>query len=96
MTLQTNEFIRRFLMHVLPSGFHRIRHYGLLSNKTRKETLPLSQKHLQVMPVTQETNQTDKDEAVFTCRVCGEAMIVISVVERQYTARGPPLQELRS
>jgi Putative transposase len=32
MTLETGEFIRRFLMHVLPKGFHRIRHYGLLAN----------------------------------------------------------------
>ena len=32
MTLKTGEFIRRFLMHVLPKGFHRIRHYGLLAN----------------------------------------------------------------
>ena len=35
MTLATHEFIRRFLMHVLPNGFHRIRHYGLLTNGNR-------------------------------------------------------------
>jgi hypothetical protein len=35
MTLDTHEFIRRFLMHVLPQGFHRIRHYGLLNNAAR-------------------------------------------------------------
>lgn len=42
MTLQTDEFIRRFLIHVLPSGFHRIRHYGLLSNKARSEAIPVN------------------------------------------------------
>jgi hypothetical protein len=36
MTFGTEEFIRRFLLHVLPSGFHRIRHYGLLANANRK------------------------------------------------------------
>ena len=36
MTLTTEEFMRRFLLHVLPSGFHRIRHYGLLANANRK------------------------------------------------------------
>jgi hypothetical protein len=36
MTLRSDEFMRRFLLHVLPSGFHRIRHYGLLANANRK------------------------------------------------------------
>jgi Putative transposase len=35
MTLDTHEFIRRFLMHVLPAGFHRIRYYGFLTSQTR-------------------------------------------------------------
>lgn len=39
MTLSTNEFIRRFLIHVLPKGFHRIRHYGLLANPVRRDNL---------------------------------------------------------
>ena len=39
MTLAPDEFIRRFLLHVLPSGFHRIRHYGLIANTTRKDNL---------------------------------------------------------
>jgi len=96
MTLHTNEFIRRFLMHVLPSGFHRIRHYGLLANKTRKETLPLVRKHLHITSLPQETTEAEKEDVVYTCRECGEAMIVIGMVERQYAARGPPMQEVRS
>ena len=39
MTLATNEFIRRFLIHVLPAGFHRIRHYGLLASSNRAENI---------------------------------------------------------
>ena len=39
MTLRTEEFMRRFLLHVLPSGFHRIRHYGLLANANRKHNI---------------------------------------------------------
>ena len=39
MTLDANEFIRRFLIHVLPDGFHRIRHYGLFANANRANTL---------------------------------------------------------
>ena len=39
MTLDTHEFIRRFLLHVLPKGFHRIRHYGLLASGVKAENL---------------------------------------------------------
>ena len=39
MTLGADEFMRRFLLHVLPNGFHRIRHYGLLVNTGRREAL---------------------------------------------------------
>jgi hypothetical protein len=46
MTLQATEFIRRFLLHVLPKGFVRIRHYGFLSNRSRKEKLPLARRLL--------------------------------------------------
>ena len=46
MTLPTHEFIRRFLMHVLPKGFHRIRHYGLFANGNRAENVALARKLL--------------------------------------------------
>ena len=46
MKLKANEFLRRFFLHVLPRGFVRIRHYGLLSNRYRKQCLPLAQKLL--------------------------------------------------
>jgi len=48
MTLDAGEFMRRFLLHVLPSGFHRIRHYGLLANCRRSANLALARQLLQV------------------------------------------------
>jgi hypothetical protein len=50
MTLGTDEFIRRFLLHLLPRGFHRIRHYGLLSSSARKDNLARARKLLAVAP----------------------------------------------
>ena len=50
MTLATDEFIRRFLLHVLPRGFHRIRHYGLLASSARKASLALARELLNVAP----------------------------------------------
>lgn len=50
MTLAPDEVMRRFLLHVLPSGFHRIRHYGLIANHARKEKLALVRELLQVTP----------------------------------------------
>lgn len=51
MTLGTGEFMRRFLLHVLPSGFHRIRHYGLIANGGRRENLARARELLHVVPV---------------------------------------------
>ena len=90
MTLQTGEFIRRFLIHILPSGFHRIRHYGLMSNKVRAEALPLVRQHLQVTLPSEQPEQKETVEAVFSCRECGEPMLIIGTVLRQNTARAPP------
>jgi len=50
MTLSADEFMRRFLLHVLPSGFHRIRHYGLLANAGRRESLARARELPHVMP----------------------------------------------
>ena len=50
MTLETHEFIRRFLLHVLPRGFHRIRHYGLLASATRKASIAHARELLAVSP----------------------------------------------
>ena len=50
MTLATDEFIRRFLIHVLPQGFHRIRHYGLLANGARADNIAHARALLAVPP----------------------------------------------
>ncbi len=50
MTLDAGEFIRRFLIHVLPHGFHRIRHYGWMANATRVQKLTQARECLQVKP----------------------------------------------
>ena len=48
MTLTTAEFIRRFLIHVLPQGFHRIRHYGLLASSNRADNIAQARRLLDV------------------------------------------------
>jgi hypothetical protein len=52
----TDEFIRRFLIHVLPRGFHRIRHYGLLASSTHKEAMALARRLLGVAAPIEETD----------------------------------------
>ena len=61
MTLATTEFIRRFLLHVLPRGFHRIRHYGLLAGAARKDNLAQARRLLSV-PVPEQAEQDGADD----------------------------------
>src|SRR5437763_16034731 len=78
MTLSADEFIRRFLLHVLPSGFHRIRHYGLLANAGRREHLARARELLQVpLAVTTRQASTTPASAIFVCPHCGAAMRVV-------------------
>jgi hypothetical protein len=94
MTLTTDEFIRRFLIHVLPSSFHRIRHYGLLANPVRRQNLAKVRRLLHVVPAA-STQPDDPGPAVrpaFICRHCGAPMIVIEVLQRSAPIRAPPAQ----
>jgi len=83
MTLATGEFIRRFLMHVLPKGFHRIRHYGLFANGNRaeniaraRELLAMPSPHKQPEPTVH--SQPDQPCVLpCPCPCCGGRMIVI-------------------
>jgi len=61
MTLAPDEFMRRFLLHVLPSGFHRIRHYGFIANNARKENLARARELLHVTPVAASTATSADD-----------------------------------
>lgn len=95
MTLQTNEFIRRFLIHVLPPGFHRIRHYGLLSNKARAQALKLAREHLHVVSEPDATPKSEAEEAVYVCRKCGEPMIITDILPGANLARAPPVPAMQ-
>ncbi len=99
MTLSTDEFLRRFLLHVLPSGFHRIRHYGLFANAQRRHKLKIARERLKCKPREQtDTNEPDDDNAqhnppTFTCRHCGEPLIVVEILVPQRNARAPPQRQ---
>jgi hypothetical protein len=92
MTLAVDEFIRRFLLHVLPRGFHRIRHYGLLAGSARKDSLARARKLLAVAPPPDDDISAQPVEAHSPCPCCGGHMIVIETFERwrQPRARAPP------
>ena len=92
MTLATDEFIRRFLMHVLPAGFHRIRHYGLLANASRAGNIARARELLAVpKPASQAADATDADETpTHPCPCCGGPMIIIETFERGHQPRYRP------
>jgi len=85
MRLQPHEFIRRFLLHVLPKGFHRIRHYGLFASTNRAESIAMARALLNVAPPddTGPQNQPDAPRVLpYPCPRCGARMIVIEVFAR--------------
>ena len=88
MTLATDEFIRRFLIHVLPKGFHRIRHYGLLASTNRAANIAHARELLAVPlrrkePETAKAAETGEPRALpRPCPCCGGRMIVIETFER--------------
>ena len=92
MTLAADEFMRRFLMHVLPGGFHRIRHYGLLANGCRQANLAQVRALLHVVAATTQAEAVGEDAPPpsFTCRHCGAPMIILEVFIRGHAIRAPP------
>ncbi|GGC15400.1 IS91 family transposase [Novosphingobium endophyticum] len=89
MTLATDEFIRRFLLHVLPRGFHRIRHYGLLAGSARKACLERARRLLAVAPPA--NNEPEEiDDYRPPCPCCGGHMVVIETFARWRQPRAPP------
>ena len=100
MTLATDEFIRRFLIHVLPSGFHRIRHYGLFANGGRAENLARVRELLGVLPTQNEArnaapNTDEPPMHALPCPCCGGRMIIIETFERGATPRTRPSSPIR-
>ena len=91
MTLATDEFIRRFLIHVLPKGLHRIRHYGLFAKGACAGNVARARELLGVAkPEAQPTAAAAADPSKPTCPCCGGRMIIIEVFARGATPRHPP------
>lgn len=91
MTLTAGEFMRRFLLHGLPTGFHRIRHYGLLANASRREHLAKVRLALHAPSPEPTREETDKTPTpTFVCRYCGATLRVVEVFPRRPTIRAPP------
>ena len=99
MTLPAAEFMRRFLLHVLPGGFHRIRHYGLLANADRRENLTKARELLSVeapVEVVQSEGEDPKPDtatSAFLCPDCGAPMVVIDTLLRAPRIRAPPIRQ---
>jgi hypothetical protein len=95
MTLDPGEFMRRFLLHVLPGGFHRIRHYGLLANGSRKASLALAREVL-CEPASAVAPAGGEDLGItqpsFVCMHCGRAMVILQTFTRGQTIRAPPME----
>jgi len=90
MTLAPEEFMRRFLLHVLPAGFHRIRHYGLLANGARTANLALARALLYDAPALSARTDTTTTRPCFVCRRCGAPMVIVETFVPAYRIRAPP------
>jgi hypothetical protein len=89
MTLAADEFIRRFLLHVLPRGFHRIRHYGLLASSTRKTSIARARELLAVAPPSAAVEVPEPRDPLPPCPCCGR-MILVEIFGRWRQSRAPP------
>src|ERR1700730_344983 len=97
MTLSLDEFLRRFLLHLLPKGFVRIRHFGFLASRRRAALLPLCFQLLGSIqpPQTEpepETSATQQPNSLWLCPKCGGPMVVIErLTTAQIQLRSPPV-----
>ena len=110
MTLKTDEFIRRFLIHVLPSSFHRIRHYGLLANARRRDNLKRARELLLEKTDDGKVNEDgaidsaeskladipEPPQTTYICPDCGGLMVIIDCFERDQQPRAPPVRVIAS
>jgi hypothetical protein len=101
MTLDPAEFIRRFLLHVLPSGFHRIRHYGFLAGSVRADNIERA-RHLLVaaenasQPSRVEADSQAEDVSpARRCPCCGGRMIIVETFEGPRPARSSSASRIR-
>jgi hypothetical protein len=97
MTLDPDEFMHRFLLHVLPGGFHRIRHYGLLANAGRREHLAQARQLLHVVPTAPppaDAAPVACGQPTFVCPHCGAAMSIVEIFARGQPIRAPPARRV--
>jgi hypothetical protein len=91
MTLATGEFIRRFLIHVLPQGFHRIRHYGLFASGTRADNIARARRLLDTAMAQSKTadvtTSSEPEPLSHRCPCCGGRMVIIETFERGASPR---------
>jgi hypothetical protein len=93
MTLPVEEFLRRFLLHLLPRGFMRIRNFGFLANRRRAELLPLCSRLLQPShpPAARTTSPALPIHSLWQCPLCGGTMQVVERLSAaQLLLRSPP------
>ena len=101
MTLAIDEFIRRFLIHVLPGGFHRIRHYGLFANGGRADNIARARQLLNVQARRSEPTDADglgdsqPQTPTHPCPCCGGRMIIVETFERGCVPRYRPTVSIR-
>jgi hypothetical protein len=94
MTLAQEEFLRRFLLHLLPPGFVRIRNFGFLANRNRATLLPLCIRLLggsQQYTATPASSSVDQTHSLWHCPLCGATMRVVERISAaQLLLRAPP------
>src|SRR5438445_9141683 len=90
MTLATGEFIRRFLIHVLPKGLHRIRHYGLFAKSSCADNIARARELLAVAKPEGQPTAAAVDPSKPSCPCCGGRMVIIEVFARGCTPRYQP------
>jgi hypothetical protein len=101
MTLAAGEFIRRFLLHVLPSGFHRIRHYGLFAGTVRAHNIERVRQLLAAPKLSPQSAQAEADSETETpsparrCPCCGGRMIIVETFEGARPTRSSSPSRIR-
>jgi len=101
MTLGAAEFIRRFLLHVLPSGFHRIRHYGLFAGALRADNIERARQLLAASKASPESAPAGADgdaeppSSFLRCPCCGGRMIIVETFEGPRPERSPSPSRIR-
>jgi hypothetical protein len=94
MTLDVDEFLRRFLLHLLPPGFVRIRNFGFLANRNRASRLPQCFRLLsgaEKMAASPASPSIDRTHSLWNCPICGATMrIVERLSAAQLLLRSPP------